>query len=320
MPGTNGVGTTRGTAQAAPETQITMVTIVKVFGDNEPVFPATGAGTRVGFPRRWFHPERQTVSEFVEARQSSEAAGRFCAGDWRIRPCRPGAGLMYPPRVRSGARSPAGVACPSTHPRDLRDYLARRPVLRCHRQRRFRGTLLGVAEPELGREAHRARYRLELGEARVLDAAVPEVGDVGAGDGPARGLLEVLPAPPRVVWPAVDGQQPPEPLPDMILPALVHCPPLPQAQRLANSSKLLYGAEGRDRPRLKARAPAVNGGGSKPAAASSAYRASTQTRSRSAMPRRGGTRDARRGRHAIGWPRRHLVSREHDARVRRPDL
>ena len=80
-------------------------------------------------------------------------------------------------------------------------------------------------EPQRGREAHRACYRLELGQARVLDAAVPQVRNVGAGDDPARGVLQVLPAPLGAVGPAVERKQTSEPFRDMPLAALVHCPP-----------------------------------------------------------------------------------------------
>ena len=60
-----------------------------------------------------------------------------------------------------------------------------------------------VLEPECGREAHGPRYGQHLLVARVLYAALPEVGEVGACHDPARGLVELLARPAAPVRAAV---------------------------------------------------------------------------------------------------------------------
>jgi len=77
-------------------------------------------------------------------------------------------------------------------------------VLAFHAVHRTAGRVL---EPEGGREAHRPRYRQQLLVAGVLYAALPEVGHVGAGHNPARGLVELLARPAAAVRAAVSVEE-----------------------------------------------------------------------------------------------------------------
>jgi hypothetical protein len=69
-----------------------------------------------------------------------------------------------------------------------------------------------VLEPECGREARRPGYRLHLLVAGVLYAALPEVGEVGAGHNVSRGLVELLARPPASVRATVGIEEKLEPL------------------------------------------------------------------------------------------------------------
>src|SRR5215211_411857 len=62
-------------------------------------------------------------------------------------------------------------------------------------------------KPELWREAHGLRYRPQLFVAGVLYSSFAQVSNVGAGHNTAGGLVEVLPAPPPAVRPAVAIQE-----------------------------------------------------------------------------------------------------------------
>ena len=83
------------------------------------------------------------------------------------------------------------------------------PVLSTGGPLRLAGRLL---EPRLGREAHHLGYRLHLLVARVLYAALAEVGEIGTGHDAARGLVELLARPPAPVRAAVGLKETLEPL------------------------------------------------------------------------------------------------------------
>jgi hypothetical protein len=72
-----------------------------------------------------------------------------------------------------------------------------------------------LLEPLLRREAHGLGYGPHLLVARVLYAALAQVGDVGAGYDAARRLVELLARPPATVRAPMGVQQPLELLRDV---------------------------------------------------------------------------------------------------------
>ena len=69
-----------------------------------------------------------------------------------------------------------------------------------------------LLEPQRGREAHGPRYRQHLLVARVLDAALAQVRDVGSSHDAARGLVELLARPGGAVRATVGIEEKLEPL------------------------------------------------------------------------------------------------------------
>jgi hypothetical protein len=74
-----------------------------------------------------------------------------------------------------------------------------------------------LLEPQLRREVHNLGYGFQLLETRVLDPALPQVGDVGARHDTIRRLIDLLAAPPAPIRPTVHLQEALELLRDMHL-------------------------------------------------------------------------------------------------------